>query len=787
MSRLLLSTLILVPLAFAALAVFPSGGAANPDGVKDMIPVDTSGLMGSPEPILPYDFEPAFPDLQFDRPLAFTHAGDGSGRAFVVEQDGTIRVFPNRRDVKPQHLKTFLDLREVVTRADNELGLLGLAFHPSYRTNGQFFVFYSHKEHASVLSRFTVSRSDPDRADRSSEEVLLRIPKRYPVHNGGSIEFGPDGFLYAGVGDGGAARDAHGNGQSLETLKGKVLRLDVNRRDPGRKYAIPKDNPFVARGPKVRGEIWAYGLRNPWRLSFDPRTGTCWCGDVGESDFEEINVITKGGNYGWSLREGRHPFGRGGSPPRPDLIDPIWEYPHTEGRAVTGGVVYRGKRLPKLEGAYLFADYIIGNIWALWYDGKKVTKHAKLSGREQHGITSFGYDSSGEAYFTAFDGKVYRLREASWAKDLEKPFPAKLSQTALFTDLKRMTPTPGLIPYSINVPLWSDHADKERFIVLPARGQVRFSEKDKWEFPAGTVFVKTFFLDLTRSDPRTRRRLETRLLVRHRWGWEGYTYLWNNDDSEAELHLQGLKRPYPVRENPGDFARAQSWHFPSHSECKSCHTRPAKYVLGLSTRQMNRPHEKTGVNQVTMLARMGAFSSEVPDPQSLEKYPDWQTEPEWHDREALQRRARAYLDANCAHCHAPGGTANQSKPDLRFHTALERTNLIGEPPERGRLGPPDSRLICPGDPLRSELWLRVKTTSPSRMPMVASSLPDHRAVEVLGRWIEGMGPRGEQTGATSGTPVGWGLLGWAVGIPAVALVGLGTWWVVRRQRRGRPT
>lgn len=766
---------LLVPALLVASVLLPQMATAG-----EMVPVDTSGLMGSPETVLPYDFEPAFPQLTFKRPVAFTHAPDGSGRLFVVEQDGVIKVFPNRADVTAEQSKTFLDLRDVVERSHNEQGLLGLAFHPDFRKNGRFFVFYSSKEKASVLSRFAVSRDDPDRAERRSEEVVLRIPREYTVHNGGSIEFGPDGYLYIGTGDGGARDDAHGNGQSLGTLMGKVLRIDIDRRADGKLYSVPKDNPFVGK-QGARGEIWAYGLRNPWRMSFDPKTKTLWAGDVGEGDTEEINVIARGGNYGWSLREGRRPFGRDGSPARPDLIDPVWDYPHTEGRAVTGGVVYRGKRLPGLDGAYLFADYISGNTWALWYDGEKVTRHARLVGRELHGITAFGYDEANEPHFTAFDGKVYRLRAASWAEDLKRPFPTKLSQTGLFTDVKEMTPHAGLIPYSINVPLWSDHAEKERFIALPAKGQVGYSEKGKWQFPKGTVFVKSFSLDLTRDDPTTRRRLETRLLVHHAWGWEGYTYLWNEGGTEAELHLKGLRRPYPVRDRADEYAKVQTWYFPSRTDCRWCHSRQADHVLGLSTRQMNRPHERSGENQISMLSSMGVFTQEAPDPKTQERYPDWQSEPEWNDRQALAVRARAYLDANCAHCHTRGGPANQSKPDLGFHVPLERANVVGEEPERGRLGPPDSRLIHPGDPLRSELWLRVKTTTPNRMPMVASSVPDHTAVAVLARWIEGMG---EAEGEAR--PAADGLWKWA-GASAVAAVvlALGGWLAFRAIRRAR--
>ncbi|MDB5384891.1 MAG: hypothetical protein JWM11_537 [Planctomycetaceae bacterium] len=263
---------------------------------------------------------------------------------FVVEQDGRVRVFPNQSDAKETNV--FLDLRGVVRREHNEEGLLGLAFHPDYRTNGQFFVFYSVTPRGSVVSRFRVSKDDPDRAQRDSEEILLQFPKPYGNHNGGCLRFGPDGCLYISVGDGGLAGDPHANAQSLEMLNGKILRIDVNHKDDGKNYAVPKDNPFAGRGG-VRGEIWAYGLRNVWRFSFDRPTGTLWAADVGQDRHEEVDIIDRGGNYGWNIREGKHPLDPNAErSPVGEFIEPVLDYPRVEGKSVTGGLVYRGRRLP---------------------------------------------------------------------------------------------------------------------------------------------------------------------------------------------------------------------------------------------------------------------------------------------------------------------------------------------------------------------------------------------------------------------------------------------------------
>lgn len=351
------------------------------------------------------------------RPVVITGAGDGTNRMFFATQYGAI--FVARNDPETRELKPFLDIRERVIKFkwnENEEGFLGLAFHPNYKENGEFFVYYTARPtpehpHQSIISRFRRSADDPDRADPASEEVLLRIEEPYWNHNGGTLVFGPDGYLYIGLGDGGWGGDPHGNGQNLGTLLGSILRIDVDHKDPGLEYAIPKDNPFVD-VPGARGEIWACGIRNVWRPTFDRATGTCWTGDVGQNEWEEIDLITKGGNYGWNVREGLHAYHDGATDsfkPGPNyvrapgpLIDPILEYHHKVGKSVTGGYVYRGKRVPALEGQYLYADYVTGQVWALSYDSttKKVTANRTIreSGTP---VLTFGEDDDGEVYFVS--------------------------------------------------------------------------------------------------------------------------------------------------------------------------------------------------------------------------------------------------------------------------------------------------------------------------------------------------------------------------------------------------
>ncbi|QEG33107.1 PQQ-dependent sugar dehydrogenase [Bythopirellula goksoeyrii] len=393
---------------------------------------------------LPVEVAPAFPELQWPdwitgidtgkpikpRPLIITGSGDGSNRLFVATQYGTIHSFEN--DPNTSEMQLFLDIRDRVVpfkEWEGEEGFLGLAFHPRFKENGEFFVYYTptpskDNPHSSRISRFRTKKDNPEEADPDSEEILLEIKEPYWNHNGGTVAFGPDGFLYIVVGDGGAWNDPHMNGQNTHTLLGALLRIDVDHKDEGLAYAIPKDNPFYGQpappkdGPFAgancfpRGEIWAYGLRNPWRVTFDRKTGACWAADVGQDTWEEIDIIQRGGNYGWNLREGQHPFGPAGFPECETLIEPIWEYHHDVGKSITGGHVYRGRKVPELEGAYLYADYVSGKVWALWYDFQnEVVTANRLIQEKGFPVMTFGEDDQGEVYFTT-EQDIYKFAPA---------------------------------------------------------------------------------------------------------------------------------------------------------------------------------------------------------------------------------------------------------------------------------------------------------------------------------------------------------------------------------------
>jgi glucose/arabinose dehydrogenase len=391
------------------------------------------------QPLPKIELRPVFPNLQVARPVWMSEAPDGSGRLFFVGQDGKILIVKKGSDGGGP--KEFFNIEDRHPHFENEDGLMSIAFHPGFKTNGLFYVYYNQKNPAdqhtqpqnypfrSVISEFKVSAADPDKADTNSERILLEVPQPFSNHKGGELCFGPDGYLYLGLGDGGLGGDPFGSGQSTTTLLAKILRIDVNTRATFRQrplqYGIPSDNPFVnepeRRDTSSRKEIFACGLRNPWRYSFDRETGDLWAGDVGQDLWEEVDLITNGGNYGWSVREGAHHFKPG--PAGAQYIEPVMEYPHKPnlqpqgmfpdhsiGLCVIGGYVYRGQKYPSLDGVYVYADYSPGVIFGFRYDrdAHKVTVEGTLL-RQPKAITSFAEDLDGELYVLTQDGIIYSI------------------------------------------------------------------------------------------------------------------------------------------------------------------------------------------------------------------------------------------------------------------------------------------------------------------------------------------------------------------------------------------
>jgi glucose/arabinose dehydrogenase len=387
---MIITRIIVTGVLLATLALPACGDEDNPQSVPKKV-----------------DLVVAFPGLSFERPVDLQDPRDGTNRLFVVEQPGRVIVFENARAVSSS--RVFLDIRSRVVYG-GEQGLLGLAFDPAYAANGFFYVYYTVPNPLRTrLSRFVVSATDPDSADAASEAVVLEVDQPFSNHNGGQIAFGPDGYIYVGVGDGGSGGDPQGNGQNRATLLGKILRIDVSQLP----YGIPADNPFAGNTEGYREEIFAWGLRNPWRFSFDTATGRLWAGDVGQSQYEEIDIVEKGKNYGWSIMEGNHCY-VDPKCDKDDLALPLWEYGHDVGRSVTGGYVYHGAKVPEFAGAYVYGDFVTGIVWALRHDGQATPSNDIIADTDLS-IASFGVDKDNEIYICAFDGKVYALEKVDAA------------------------------------------------------------------------------------------------------------------------------------------------------------------------------------------------------------------------------------------------------------------------------------------------------------------------------------------------------------------------------------
>jgi len=699
------------------------GGGDAPFGLEQREEVTTLTFPSTgPQPGA-FSAARAFPGLSFASPSFLTHAGDGTDRLFVCELAGRIRVFDN--DEAATTSDVFLDIRARVVDG-GERGLLGLAFDPDYASNGYFYVHYSGSaggasgvNHRTFVSRFQVSAGDPNVADPGSETVLLTADQPGSNHNGGALTFGPDGMLYVALGDGGHQHDPDDRAQDLTSIFGKILRLT-----PG--GGIPADNPFVGQGGSVREEIWAYGFRNPWRMSFDRNNGDLWVGDVGQDDIEEVTLVERGGNHGWDVYEGTRGHEDVGSLDFADTVPPVFEYDHSLGRSITGGYVYRGVDQPSLVGAYLYADYVTRRIWALVWDGVSVVSNVEIAA--QADISSFGEDEAGELYLCSLDGNLYRLEETGGGSG--PTFPQRLSDTGLFLDTANLIAEAGVVEYDVNTPLWSDGARKRRWIAVPGSTRIQFHPTEAWSFPLGTVLVKHFEIE---TAPGTTLRLETRVLVHETNGWQGYTYRWNAQQDDADLLPGSDSVTFTVQDPaaPGG-QRQQTWNFPSRPECFACHTTAAGEVLGVRAPQLNREfaYPQVSDNQLRSWNHIGLFTTDIGDSAAYGALPAFADA-----SLAADLRARAYLDVNCAQCHRPFGSTPVDI-DLRFGVPAAQTNTVFAVPNAGDLGLVSPFIVAPGSKESSVLWERMRRLDTNRMPPLGSNEVDAQAVEVVGQWID---------------------------------------------------
>jgi uncharacterized repeat protein (TIGR03806 family) len=721
----------------------------KPYGIAKRVRWTTSHVVGSPDPAPPYRLERVFPELKFKAPVCIAQEPT-SGRLLVAGLDGTIEsISPDdsggRKDL-------VLEMKRTIS---------AFSFHPKYAENGAIFVFSEYDPKAGPqegqktrVSRFRLEQGNHDRPPRlvpGSETIVIEWPAG--GHNGGEAIIGPDGYLYISTGDSTGGSDPKATGQGVDDLLSVMIRIDVDHPDPGRNYSIPKDNPFVDT-PGARPEVWAFGFRNPWRFSFDPDSGRPWVGDVGQDLWEMIELSGPGFNHGWSVMEGTHPFHPHKKLGPAPLVPPVIEHHHTECRSIIGGYVYHGDKFPELRGIYVYGDYEYGKMWGLRYDhaAKTVVWHRELADTTVR-ISSFGVGRDGSFYALDYDrGEVYTL--ARRPPDAPgPPFPRRLSETGLFSSVKDRKPAPGVIPYSINAPFWSDNADKERFFALPGDAQAAVrADSAAWEFDDGAVTVKTFLLAFKEGDPASRAPIETRIVVKQDNHWVGYTYAWNHERTDALLVAAGgLDRTYLIQDprEPGG-ERKQVWHYPSRTECMFCHSRAAGFVLGLNTIQMNRDHNYGGVvdNQLRTLEHIGIFRTKLPKaPREYPRLPD-----SFDEKVDLTARAKAFLHVNCAICHVADGGGN-SLIDLSYDTKLADAKLIDERPIHDSLGIEDPKLIAPGAPERSILLQRIARRGVGQMPPTSTNMVDARAVKFLGEWIRQLPPRAR--GAPPGSSTEW--------------------------------
>lgn len=666
-------------------------------------------------------FERAFPNLTLSYPLAMMPAGDGTGRLYAAEQAGKIRRFPNIEEVALA--KIVLDVSSKVTGLDGEGGLLGLAFDPNFATNGYFYLNYTTGNSSTFrnsISRFTADFDNDGLADLASEKVIMEIPQPFWNHNGGWVAFGPDGLLYIGTGDGGAAGDPLGSGQDVTTLLGAMLRIDVSTVDATGSYGIPADNPFANGEGGARPEIYAWGLRNPWRYAFDSIGGTLYVADVGQDKLEEVNVLTRGGNFGWNIMEGSACYPSWSSCESDDFISPVAEYNHTVGLSITGGEVVRGNGLPSLYGSYIYADYETFETFA--YPAPAGAGPNGEIGLAPGPIAGFGRDSQGEVYaLQHWSGEIYRLVEAP-PTDSPAQLPELLSETGCFSELAGMTPAPNVRPYDVTIPFWSDGAEKKRWVHVPSGSTLGTGENGTLVYPVGSAFIKHFEIPQASGDLR---RLETRVLVVTEDGVQGFSYRWNEEGTDAILLDGPLDETFDTPAEGGPT----EWHYPSRNECRVCHTESTQGVLGADELGLLTA-STTDWGQLSAWIESGEW---VPGGAYLEPpYPHF---PSLESEASTEDQARGYLHVNCAGCHRPGGPAGARSFDLRATTPFAEMGICNQEPLKSTLGIEGAFLLAPGQPDKSLVAQRMHRQGEERMPPLGTTVLDIQGITVLETWI----------------------------------------------------
>ena len=729
--------------------------------------VKGSKVIGAPTPPPPFKAMRKYENIKLKSPI-FLAIEPGTDDLLAITQDnpdGKSRlVRANRQTGEVTELLRMKDLA------------YNLCFHPNYKQNGQIFLGSNDAAGASSKSyvrRYTVQDGT---ISADSQKLIVQWPSN--GHNGAAVAFGHDGMLYVTTGDGTTDSDTNLAGQQLDHLLAKLLRLDVDSADASQGYIVPPDNPFVDR-EDTAPETYAYGLRNPWRMATDAVTGQIWIGNNGQDLWEQVYLVEKGANWGWSVYEGSQPFYLERQLGPDPHTKPTFEHHHSEARSLTGGIVYHGKKYPELQGAYIYGDYSTGKIWAGKHNGKKVVWHKEIAD-SQMAIACFLEDNDGDILVLDYQngGEINKLVPND-QHDYSKSFPKRISESGIFTDVRSYQLAEGAIPYDVNSPLWSDGTLKTRHIVLTNQeDRIGVTDVGAWNFPDYTVLVKSFAIELTEGDPSSRKFIETRFLTKQDNEWIGYSYRWNKSQTDAFL-VADEGRDEDIRISTANGSRLQKWRYPSRSECMMCHARAAKYVLGLETVQLNKSFDYGShiENQLSYLQRTGrltintapqhaAFANQrtflTSQNQPLATAAAERTKPDAQQRGhandglfaygtegtpklahlddddvPIATRARSYLYSNCAQCHVGAGGGN-SQMHFEWTKSLAEMKIVGEQPLHGLKGIADGKLVVPGAPERSVLLQRMDKRGTGQMPNIATNSVHKQAVDAVRQWIKEM-------------------------------------------------
>jgi uncharacterized repeat protein (TIGR03806 family) len=712
--------------AFLALAVAAQGASPLPN-FKPWKGSKLEGTRGKP---MPYRVEKVFPDIPWKEALSMTPVPGSPGHYLVVERSCKMWI------VSPDGKRTpFMQIRG---RGMNAL------FHPKFPKEPYVYIRYSSDE-TNRVRQFTVANNNGYTGDPKSGKAIVEWHSR--GHRGGDLGFGPDGFLYISTGDGQLWGDPHNTAQNTETLQASILRIDVLNPPKGKPYGIPKDNPFV--GMKgVRPEIWAYGMRNPWRFTFRPGTNELWVGDNGDENWEMVSRIGRGTNHGWSVFEGTHLFRAGNKlkGPTKKHTPPIVEHSHREMRSVIGGRWYRGQKFPELRDYYVYGCHVTGKLWAFTMKGDTPTKPAQIANVGGQ-IVSFAEDRSGELLVVTLDKGIFRMIKT--AQTAHRPVPKLLSATGLFASTKSHTPSSGLVPYDINLPMYRDGATSHRYIAIPQNQTIRVRHShrrasllpplrsrlglDRWRLPVGGLLMQTLFVE---DEKGMARRVETQISMNDDQEWRFLSYRWNKDQTDAELvPASGAETHLATKTDP-----KLRWRFSSRSECAACHTHPSEFAPGVHLAQLNRTFDYSAMggkktNQIAMFRDLGLLTKGFGIPKKE------LVMPKIDDKSAsVEDRARAYLHVNCAHCHRETGIAGRATFQLLAWMKNEGLNLIDKKPLVGIPGgdPKKARLIAPGEPEHSEIYRRMASPVIGKMPLFGTTTVDKQGVELIRQWIQSL-------------------------------------------------